>query len=219
MQRDAMLAIWSDIGQDNETDYLHWLTREHTSERVSTPSFIAVRVFRSGHADKCRYLICYDLENSGVVNSPAYVAKLNDPTPWSKRIMPLLGGFRRGGGSIRARAGIGQAAIAAPIIFPTDCPVNVDETVDQLARQDAISSVCLLEVDRDKTAVPTREKSMRANDQSFSGLLLIEGLNEANVSAAANTLRSLVPAEFAGVFDGVLYRQIFSLHRDMLAIP
>jgi hypothetical protein len=211
MPRNAMLAIWSDIEQSDETDYLHWLTREHTSERVSTPGFVAVRVFRSNHADVRRYFICYDLEGADVVNSQAYVAKLNNPTPWSKRIMPLLKGFRRGGGPVRARAGVGQGGIVVPVVFPADIPTG--GVVDRLAARDGISAAWLLEVDQDKTAVQTREKSMRANDQSFAALLIIEGVTEASVTAAANELRPLTPASF----DGVAYRQVFSLHRDMLA--
>ena len=35
----GFLAIWSDVEAQEETNYLHWLTREHTAERVS------VRVF------------------------------------------------------------------------------------------------------------------------------------------------------------------------------
>lgn len=211
-----MLAIWSDIARENETDYLHWLTREHTSERVSTPGFIAVRVFRSDHADIRRYLICYDLEAPDVVSSPAYVAKLNKPTPWSARTMPLLSGFRRGGGSLRGRAGIGQGGIIAPVVFPDDCPANMDEILNALSRRDAICAASFLEVDGDKTSVKTREKSMRANDQSFAGVLLVEGLREADVTAAMAVLRQLLRQNTSAPFDGVLYRQIFSLHRDML---
>jgi len=32
----GFLAIWSDVERANLTDYRHWLTREHTTERVTT---------------------------------------------------------------------------------------------------------------------------------------------------------------------------------------
>jgi hypothetical protein len=39
----GFLAIWSDVKAEQETDYLHWLTREHTSERLDVDGFLRVR--------------------------------------------------------------------------------------------------------------------------------------------------------------------------------
>lgn len=78
----GMLAIWSDVESAMVADYLHWLTREHTAERVGTEGFEGVRVFRANPSDINRYLILYDLAGPEVLTSPAYLARLNDPTPW-----------------------------------------------------------------------------------------------------------------------------------------
>ena len=51
----GFLAIWSDVEAQEETNYLHWLTREHTAERVSVPGFLGVRVFRARLPEHCRY--------------------------------------------------------------------------------------------------------------------------------------------------------------------
>ncbi len=34
----GFLGIWSDVAAQDETDYLHWLTREHTEERLGVPA-------------------------------------------------------------------------------------------------------------------------------------------------------------------------------------
>ena len=34
MQGAGYLAIWSDLAPDDETDWAHWITREHAEERV-----------------------------------------------------------------------------------------------------------------------------------------------------------------------------------------
>ena len=39
MTANGFLAIWSDVFADEETDYLHWLTREHAQERLGVPGF------------------------------------------------------------------------------------------------------------------------------------------------------------------------------------
>ena len=36
MRGAGFLAIWSDVERSNLTDYRHWLTREHTTKRVTT---------------------------------------------------------------------------------------------------------------------------------------------------------------------------------------
>jgi hypothetical protein len=213
----AMLAIWSDIGKENETDYLHWLTREHTTERVSTPGFLSVRVFRAMRSDVSRYFICYALQDADVVNSPAYVAKLNAPTPWSQRIMPLLGNFRRGGGPVRAKAGIGRGGLIAPVILGQTMPADAKGLAASLAQGDRISSVSILEIDGAKTAVQTREKSMRKQDTSFAGLVLIEGLDDNAVRDARQNLNASAPGLASPEdINEPLYQHVFSLHKDML---
>jgi len=62
MRGAGFLAIWSDIAPNNLTDYRHWLTREHTTERVTTKGFLASRVFRAARADIHRFFILYELE-------------------------------------------------------------------------------------------------------------------------------------------------------------
>src|SRR3954470_8890405 len=108
MRGAGFLAIWSDIEPAALTDYRHWLTREHTTERVTTKGFLGVRVFRADRSDINRFFILYELESPEVLDGRAYLARLNAPTPWSQRIMPQLGNFIRGGGVMLARAGRGE---------------------------------------------------------------------------------------------------------------
>ena len=110
MRGAGFLAIWSDVEPDHLTDYRHWLTREHTTERVTTKGFLGVRVFRATRADIARFFILYELESPEVLDGPAYLARLNAPTPWSQRTMPQLGNFIRGGGVMTARAGRGEGS-------------------------------------------------------------------------------------------------------------
>ncbi|NOJ47782.1 hypothetical protein [Bradyrhizobium archetypum] len=36
MEGAGYLAIWSDLAPQDETDWAHWITREHAAERVGT---------------------------------------------------------------------------------------------------------------------------------------------------------------------------------------
>jgi hypothetical protein len=94
----GFLAIWSDVEAHDLTDYRHWLTREHTTERVTTRGFLASRFFRAVRDDINHFFILYELEAREVLDGEAYLARLNVPTSWSQRIMPKLRNFMRGGG-------------------------------------------------------------------------------------------------------------------------
>src|SRR5258707_425384 len=140
MRGAGFLAIWSDVEPNNLTDYRHWLTREHTTERVTTKGFLGVRVFRAVRADIARFFILYELESPEVLDGPAYLARLNAPTPWSQRIMPQLGNFMRGGGVLAARAGRGEGSIIVALRIE-QLPVNPQMLVDGIAALDGIAAV------------------------------------------------------------------------------
>jgi len=214
MKGGGFLAIWSDVQASDETDYLHWLTREHTAERVGIEGFLANRVFRALGTDVRRFFILYELEGPEVVSGPDYLARLNSPTLWSQRIMPILGNFVRGGGRHVISTGTGQGGIIAAVQFHNALPDGAG-LVARLASLDRIAAVRLFETDQAKTSIRTRESGMRAQDRSFTELLLIEGVDQPAVRAAIDRLASAMPA--IGAADGVpLYTLAFGLDRRQL---
>ena len=86
---------------------------------MTTKGFLGVRVFRAARADINRFFILYELEAPEVLDGPAYLARLNAPTPWSQRIMPQLGNFIRGGGVMAARAGRGEGSTIVALRIET----------------------------------------------------------------------------------------------------
>jgi hypothetical protein len=209
MVEPGFLAIWSDIPPDAETDYLHWLTREHTAERLGVPGFRGVRVFRALREDVCRYFILYALESQEVLGSEGYTVRLNAPTPWSTRIMPQLGNFVRGGGRIAAAAGTGRGGVLAAMPF-AEAEENSAMNPEEAVRADRITGALRLEVDQAGTGIVTRERRMRGGDASFARLLLVEGLERGAVAACA--ARFLPPGQ-----PVPLYTQVFSLAKEDLA--
>lgn len=218
MPDPGFLVVWSDVQPSLDTDYLHWFTREHALERVSTPGFLAVRLFRAALPGASRYLIIYDLESPEVLTSPAYVAKLNSPTPWTQRTFKTLANFMRAGGRIAHTAGTGQGGTVTALTLPGELPADGAGLVQALARGERIARVRLYETDTQRTAVKTREKDVRGgDDRSFAGLLLIEGIDEAAVAAATKRLEGLAPQLVRDSTVGArLYGQVFGLERRAL---
>lgn len=202
MKAGGFLAIWSDIARTEETDYLHWLTREHINERLDIPGFLSVRVYRAIREDP-RYLIIYWLQNAAVVSSEAYVARLNSPTLWSQRTMRKLSNFRRGGGAVRFRSQHNAGGVVVPLLDPPQASINSLRT---LAELDGITSISLLETDRAGTDIATTEKRVREREDSFERLLLVEALSEDYLASGLKPIeRSLIPRS-----DMAVYRLVFS---------
>jgi hypothetical protein len=199
MQGNAFLAIWSDVAAAQETDYLHWLTREHTQERLGVQGFIAVRVFKAMAEGINRFLIVYELEDETVLAGKSYLDRLNAPTPWSQRIMPILQNFARGGGRRVASAGSGRGGIVAALRLGTDELPLATGAVARLVVHDRIVAAHLLETDRARTGIKTSEKGLRVNDGGFDGLLLVEGLDPAAMRTALGSAGLDAQAEFCSL--------------------
>jgi hypothetical protein len=210
MRGTGFLAIWSDVEAADLTDYRHWLTREHTTERVTTKGFLASRVFRAVREDINRFFILYELTAPDVLDGEAYLARLNAPTPWSKRIMPLLGNFIRGGGTMIARGGRGEGAIIVPLRIEK-LPRQPEQLVQALSACDGIAAVQIGATDEARTSVPTVEKGMRKNEGFFAGLLIIEALDMASVQGAWRKIREIAPDLVDGVGEPEFYQGIFAL--------
>ena len=216
MQGAGYLAIWSDLAPEDETDWLHWMTREHSAERVGVTGFLACRIFRAYGLSVRRYFILYELENAAVVGGPDYLARLNAPTPWSQRIMPRLKNFVRGGGTVVASAGIGQGGFLAALPFEA-AAFDPAALVRELAQIDRIAAVRVLQTDTAQTSIQTREKSMRNADGSFGGLVLIEALDEPAARNAVAQLKKIAAAfDTDAVGNLPLYAMFFGLHRRLL---
>ena len=107
MKGNGYLAIWSDLAPEDETDWAHWITREHAAERVGIAGFLACRIFRAIGTAANRYFIRGRRRHgiSGTVElTDAMVAK-NHAAPSD---------FFRGGGRVAASAGLGQGEYWPP---------------------------------------------------------------------------------------------------------
>jgi len=217
MRGEGFLAIWSDVERSNLTDYRHWLTREHTTERVTTEGFLANRSFRADRADIERFFILYELQRPEVLDGPAYLARLNAPTPWSQRIMPQLGNFIRGGGKVIARAGWGEGSTIVALRLEV-LPEDPRRLAEAIAALDGIAAVQIGATDIARTSVPTVEKAMRKDEGVFAGLLLIEALDQPSLRSALRKAAEMAPEVLGDVGDPEIYQGIFSLDKRIARI-
>src|SRR5262245_61936979 len=82
----AAVVIWCDVAAEVRDEFEDWHTREHMPERLAIPGFLRGTRWRSEPAGS--FFILYELDSPATLAGPAYLARLNDPTPWSRKMMP-----------------------------------------------------------------------------------------------------------------------------------
>ena len=111
----GLMAFWADINHDYTLRFQEWHNCEHIPERISIPGFNVGRRYR-GIADAPKFLMFYETDTAAVFASDAYMARLNDPTPWTRESLPHFGNPSRNIYTLEAAAG-SVAPIEAPYIL------------------------------------------------------------------------------------------------------
>lgn len=85
----AAVAIWQDPPPEARAEYFEWHNREHMLERVGVPGFLRGRRYRALNGQP-EFFTLYEAESFGVLTGPDYTGRLDNPTPWTRRVAPLL---------------------------------------------------------------------------------------------------------------------------------
>ena len=151
------------------------------------------------------------------ITSGAYLDRLNDPTPWSRKMMPFHRSMVRSLCRVRAVFGGGLAQCTATIRFspPSGARASMlkwlaDERLPALTKRRGLSGAYLLEAA--DLAQSTEEQRIRGMDAQADCVVLLNGYDaealEAIVAAEPRELESR--GAFPGIVAG-LYRLAYCL--------
>ena len=84
----AAVAMWWDIAPASRAEFEDWHSHEHFPERMSIPGFLRGSRWASSEGGD-GFFVLYELAAYETLTSRDYLARLNDPTPWSKKMIPL----------------------------------------------------------------------------------------------------------------------------------
>jgi len=202
----GMLLTSMDIDPADEADFNRWYDREHLEERVAIQGFNEARryVARVGSP---KYLCLYSTETIDVLDSPAYRARLANPTDWSKRSMAQFKNMIRAVARITVSRGQGRgAALGIVRLRPQTgqdeaLRAELNKRLDP-ATLDGIISMHLIESDA-RLSGPTAEIPS-ASTGSGDWYVLIDGTNASAVSSMlARFTGAAVPAMqvSSGIYD------------------
>ena len=79
-----------------EEEFNAWYDTEHLPERLAIPGFrTARRWIASAAPGEGKYLATYELDSPGVLQSPAYLERFANATPWTRRCLGRCVVFKR----------------------------------------------------------------------------------------------------------------------------
>src|SRR5947208_15349993 len=147
----GMLLTSMDVDAADEAEFNRWYDREHLEERVAIEGFLEARRYVA-HNAKPKYLCLYSTATIEVLDSPAYRARLANPTEWSKKTMACFKNMIRAVARITISRGQGRgAALGIVRLRPSAGSEDalraaLRETLDP-AKLDGVISMHLLESD------------------------------------------------------------------------
>lgn len=184
----AMLLLF-DVVEDVIPEHDDWHTHEHLPERLSIPGFMRGSRWVALQGQR-RYFAMYEVEQLATLTSGPYLERLNNPSPWTSKMMPHYRGMTRGFCSVVRSFGFGIGHASALIRFkPAEGKATslrhwlLEDLLPSLPSRPGIGSVHLFE----SAARPpmTNEQRIRGVDAGFDWALLVTGYGQDAVAALA----------------------------------
>ena len=191
---NAAIAIFSEIDAGMLEEHDAWHCKEHFPERMAIPGFIrGRRAAAVDPATPAQRFILYEIESIATATSAPYLERLNNPTPWSRKVMAVhrlnrtlcrivaTEGFGVGAHLLVLRLSMGTEGLATQLAG--------------LARAPGIVGAHLLQKDAHVARPRTAEEKLRHGgvDASAEWILFVE----AYAAQALDRLELDVDREFA----------------------
>jgi hypothetical protein len=216
----AAMLLSFDVVPDAVAEHDHWHTVEHLPERLSIPGFLRGTRWVALEGTP-RYLVLYEVEQLATLQSPAYLERLNNPTPWTRKIMPGYRGMQRGLCSVAGSFGHGLGHLCALLRFKPAPAAAVglrhwllSEALPALPGRPGLGSVHWLH--GALTAAMTQEQRIRGADAGVDHALLLTGYDRGVLDALLQSELGAAALEQHGAIETTqaLYRTDYSLTRQ-----
>ncbi len=176
----AALAMWWDVSEDVRQEWEHWHAHEHFPERLSIAGFL--RASRWTDVDGGEgFFVMYELEDHAVLASAPYVARLNAPTPWSTKMMPLHRNM------VRTQCQVVQShgGVTARYVLTLRCtpvegqeeipPHPIGEFAESVSQRPGIVGLHVLRHEAPKMETTTEQKIRGNSDRTADWIIVVSG--------------------------------------------
>ncbi len=200
----AFLALWNDIAREREPEYDRWHTHEHVPERIGVAGFRGARRYVNRAREQHRYCTLYELESLAVLESAAYRALVERPSPWSASMRPDFANFLRVPCTLAASLGEGIGGALGVL-----CYAQADAPGTSLFALMALDGVVACHVGHGRaTPLAWAATDGGSEPRAFDRVLLIEALDR---DAAQRALRAARDALVQGALPDDFGNDVYDL--------
>jgi len=186
-----------DIEAEVIEEHDRWHTHEHLPERLSIPGFRRGTRWIATDGGP-RYMVLYEVDSLETLASPAYLARLNNPTPWTRRMMPHYREMNRGLCAVVGSFGFGQGGEAALLRFTPEASradqLNrwlLEEALPGVPEMAGLGSAHFLH--GAQAAAMTNEQRLRGADGGVAPAIVVTGYEREAVARFAAPPRARSP--------------------------
>jgi hypothetical protein len=182
----AAVAMWWDMSPDRRSEFEDWHSHEHFPERLSIPGFLRGSRWASSE-DTEAFFVMYELAGYETLTSSHYLARLNDPTPWSTKMMPHHRNMVRSQCEIIDSYGSGIAKSTMTVrLSPKQGEAEtlrrfLQSQLAKLPTRPGITGAHLLQT-KTPDAKPTEEQKIRGGDAVADWIVLVSGYDASALS-------------------------------------
>jgi len=189
----AAIAMWWEIPPAQQAEFEDWHSHEHMPERLAIPGFLRGSrwVAASGAPS---YFVLYEAARLAAVRTGPYLQHLNDPSPWSRKMMPYHRNMVRSLCRVRASFGRGLSRALATIRF-SPAPRRAAalgswlcaQALPKLHERKGLTGAHLLASQPMAVTPLTLEQRIRGGDAAADWVVLLGGYDTEAVQAVAAT--------------------------------
>ncbi len=195
----AAIAMWWEYPPEMRAEIEDWHAHEHFGERLGIPGFLrGSRWTEAG--GRPAYFILYEAVRLATITAGPYLERLNNPTPWSRRMMPLHLNMVRSLCRVRAKSGGGHAAAMTTVRFsPKRGAIRaLQEVLQALPSRKGLTGAHLLQA-APMPSAQTEEQRIRGGDGAADWVVLLNGYDiDAVREAAARDV--CIPGSTTGLY-------------------
>ena len=196
MPGTAAVAIWCDVDLQIKDEFDDWHAHEHMPERLAIPGFL--RGSRWVSVDgRNAYFVLYEIESLAVLTAGPYLERLNDPTPWSTKMMPHHRNMVRSLCRVESSFGAGLGEVLLTVRLKAQASV---ERLSILPARRGLVAAHLLHDAGAVQGAPTTEQKLRGGDQAADWIVLVNGYDIDAVALAAEELDGAASGAIARVY-------------------
>lgn len=198
----AALAMWWDVAAERREEFEDWHSHEHFRERMAIPGFRRGSRWREAGGDG--FFVMYELDDYATLTSPGYMARLNDPTPWSARMMPHHRNMVRSQCRVLESAGGGIGSFLLTLrVSPGEGGADslrrfLREAFTHLAERPGVAGGHLLRTETPDAAATTEQK-IRGGDGVADWIVLVPGYSAEALEKIVGELA--LPGALAGLYQ------------------